>query len=87
MIRWTDFNITEPEWIVAPDDLTIDSCHFKNAYNETENCEKWLYDRTYYGDTRATQVYIICNEKEIRFENRKRTAETSCQQLLGSYIF
>lgn len=71
MIRWTDFNMTEPEWIVAPNDLAIDSCHFRNAYNETENCEKWSYDRTYYGDTRATQVYIICDKKKyiLKIEN------------------
>lgn len=63
MIKWSDLNMTEPEWIVAPDDLTIDSCHFRNDYNKTEKCQMWLYDKTYYGATRATQWNMVCDNR------------------------
>lgn len=36
----------------------IDECNIRYGYdyNETKKCESWSFDRTFYGDTRATQV-------------------------------
>lgn len=49
-------NITN--WIAAPGVLN-DSCKVMNSFNETVTCNKWIFDRTYYEDTRTTEVNTI----------------------------
>lgn len=55
MIPETVSNTTE--WIMAPSHMVIkdDSCNVQ-MFNETVKCQKWSFNETYYGYTRATQV-------------------------------
>uniref|UniRef100_A0A2S2PSA5 Organic cation transporter-like protein n=1 Tax=Schizaphis graminum TaxID=13262 RepID=A0A2S2PSA5_SCHGA len=53
-------NITN--WIVAPK-FNNDSCQALNTFNKTINCEKWVFNETYYGSTRATQWNMICDNR------------------------
>lgn len=57
MILQTHFNSTELDWVEAPDNWINGSCHIKiNGTRQIEKCQKWSYDKTYYGETRATEV-------------------------------
>ncbi|KAE9544542.1 hypothetical protein AGLY_000083 [Aphis glycines] len=56
----SESNITN--WIVAPK-FNNDSCQAINTYNQTVNCEKWIFNETYYGTTRATQWNMICDNR------------------------
>jgi len=56
MVLLTRFNSTELGWVEAPDNWIIDSCHMINGTRQIEKCQKWSYDKTYYGETRATEV-------------------------------
>jgi hypothetical protein len=42
-------------WFATPE-IFNDSCKVMNDFNETVACEKWIFDRTYYEDTRTTEV-------------------------------
>lgn len=55
MIPETESNTTK--WIMAPSHMVIkdDSCNVQ-IFNQTVKCEKWSFNETYYGYTRATQV-------------------------------
>jgi len=55
----SEFNSTE--WITAPNERVIDSCKLKTNFSGIQNCEKWSFDETYYGTTRATQVIVKNN--------------------------
>ncbi|XP_060881015.1 organic cation transporter protein [Metopolophium dirhodum] len=56
----SESNITN--WIVAPK-FNNDSCQAIINYNKTINCEKWSFNETYYGSTRATQWNMICDNR------------------------
>jgi len=57
----SEFNSTE--WIKAPNERVIDSCKLKTNFSGIQNCEKWSFDETYYGTTRATQWNMICDNR------------------------
>ncbi|XP_025412390.1 organic cation transporter protein [Sipha flava] len=60
-------NTIQPEsnmtnWFATPE-IFNDSCKVMNDFNETVACEKWIFDRTYYEDTRTTEWMMICDNR------------------------
>lgn len=58
----TEWAVPPHSWILKDDNGNDDSCKVRDLENNTIICEKWKFNRTYFEDTRTTQVIIeyIC---------------------------
>lgn len=58
---WNDTRITGA---IPFNDGALDSCRmFVSGTNDTTTCSKYIYDRTYYEDTRTIDWNMVCDHR------------------------
>ncbi|XP_017770188.1 PREDICTED: organic cation transporter protein [Nicrophorus vespilloides] len=56
-------NIEHRHLIPQLDSGAFDSCRTLDVYNNTVDCEEWVYDNTYYKSSRAIEWNFVCSRR------------------------
>ncbi|CAB0036674.1 unnamed protein product [Trichogramma brassicae] len=52
--------ITNETFLLTPE---LDKCSYKDSYNQTMECDQWIYDRTYYESSIGMDWNFVCTRR------------------------